>query len=191
MPTISIDGLTPSSAAELHRRLEEVAKSHSNQPMLLELISVAAEWVQSDQPASHPQPFNSGHPLAQDEPPTPVTPHSSEKRGNMRTAGDVIARIRWDAKLNGEDFEVTYLDRFKGEMKILFKEVDWDAPPFPQHRIQSFKFRGETVWDKRIPLDRVFGSRGDGSHIEDVLQNTSHGDGPLSDRANLESSEDI
>ena len=84
----------------------------------------------------------------------------------MRTASDVINRIKWDEMLPEEFFVVGYIDRFLGVKEESFgtfvwedlASVDYDVLAIPQHRIQYFKYKTEKVWDKNERLDIVFGS---------------------------------
>lgn len=135
--------------------------------MFLELLSECQEWIENKETtvASSIPKHVSEHQSKSVEEILPIQTVPHEKMKRMRTAEEVISRVRWDEKFEASDFVVVYLDRFLGEMETKFDQVDWDDPPFPQHRIQCFKHNGETVWDKRIPLDRVFGSRGDTSNI--------------------------
>ncbi|XP_066580579.1 leukocyte receptor cluster member 9 [Amia ocellicauda] len=89
----------------------------------------------------------------------------------MRTADDVISRIRWDPSLDSSLFSVGYLDRFLGLLEQPFAQFSWDAElcsvdcsqelAVPRHRIQYFNCGGRRVWDRAARLDRVFGSTGD------------------------------
>ena len=99
-----------------------------------------------------------------------------EKKGSMRTAADVISRVRWDPALPTEKFTIGYLDRFVGIIEKPFNVFSWenlatvapDVLAVPEHRIQYFKYLDEVVWDKMKQLDNVFGSRG-GKLIQDVI----------------------
>ncbi|XP_066580585.1 leukocyte receptor cluster member 9 isoform X2 [Amia ocellicauda] len=94
-----------------------------------------------------------------------------EKKPPMRTADDVIARIRWDPSLDASLFSVGFLDRFLGLLERPFSQFSWDAElcsvdcsqelAVPRHRIQYFNCGGRRVWDRAARLDRVFGSTGD------------------------------
>eukprot|EP00803_Ostreobium_quekettii_P002551 evm.model.scf_16.7 EVM.evm.TU.scf_16.7 scf_16:85314-90980(-) len=103
----------------------------------------------------------------------PATP----KKRPMREAKDVIHRIQWDPDLDVRDFAVGYLDRFLGVVEKPFAEFTWRdlatvgpaALAIPQHRIQYFKCRGEMVWSKVENFDNVFGSRGAGTTIDQVV----------------------
>jgi len=103
-------------------------------------------------------------------------PDKESKKGSMRTAADVISRIRWDPDLPTEKFTIGYLDRFVGIIEKPFSAFSWEdlatvAPnvlAVPEHRIQYFKYLDELVWDKAKQLDNVFGSRG-GKLIQDVI----------------------
>ena len=96
----------------------------------------------------------------------------------MRTAADVINRIKWDALLPEEFFVVGYLDRFLGVQEEAFTafcwedlaSLDWDVLAIPQHRIQYFKYKTEKVWDKSQRLDTVFGSTGSQVTILELME---------------------
>ena len=184
IPTLSFEGLPNAEAAELHQHLDGVASEHSGHPMLLTLISAAVQWTERGPSEKQKMQSTDQMPPVDVSSPSEITgAHVPpvQKMDRMRTAEDVISRIRWDDQLKGEDFVVVYLDRFTGEVETSFAEVDWADPPFPEHRIQCFKFRDVTVWDKRIPLDHVFGTRGEGLKIEDVLdRDRRHGGNLLS-----------
>ncbi|XP_062395439.1 leukocyte receptor cluster member 9 isoform X2 [Sardina pilchardus] len=93
-----------------------------------------------------------------------------EKKPRMRTADDVINRIRWDSAINSADFVVGHIDRFLGVLERPFDEFAWDTSvsdcdyseelALPRHRIQYFTYRGQRVWDRDNRTDRVFGSTG-------------------------------
>ncbi|XP_053546724.1 leukocyte receptor cluster member 9 isoform X2 [Bombina bombina] len=106
---------------------------------------------------------------------------TSEPKGKkppMKTALDVISRIRWDAMLPKECFSVGYLDRFLGIIEKPFSAFSWDdlasvsydVLAIPKHRIQYFKFKDLVVWDKSTRTDNVFGSAGSGMTILDVIE---------------------
>ena len=112
-----------------------------------------------------------------------VNPNSleegSKKKSSMKTASDVISRIKWDEELSPKDFSVGYLDRFVGIVEKSFTEFSWEDLAavdhfidlaIPRHRIQYFKYLGEIVWDKRNCTDKVFGSTGGKETIMDVMQ---------------------
>lgn len=102
----------------------------------------------------------------------------NEKKASMRTAEDVIKRIKWDPSLNPADFTVGYLDRFLGVIENNFTAFNWDDlasvdysdTAIPQHRIQYFKYKSVIVWDKTKRIDEVFGSTESGLTIKDVMQ---------------------
>lgn len=102
----------------------------------------------------------------------------STKKPSMRTAEDVINRIKWDSLLPEEFFVVGYLDRFLGVQEETFStfswedlaSVDYDVLAIPQHRIQYFKYKTEKVWDKNERLDIVFGSTGSKINIMDFME---------------------
>lgn len=83
--------------------------------------------------------------------------------GKLRTAADVLNRLRWDANMDSSDYIVGYEDRFIGaqeKMLDLWKSEQTDEDFIPQHRILYFKRRsdGVVVWERRTRLDDVFGS---------------------------------
>ncbi len=100
-----------------------------------------------------------------------------EKKSSMKTAEDVVKRIRWDGGLNAEDFVVGYTDRFKGIMEKAFSSFTWEDIAtadyhdlaIPKHRIQYFKYKKVKFWGKGERLDDMFGSTGSGKTITDVI----------------------
>ena len=46
------------------------------------------------------------------------TSEVEEKKASMKTAEDVISRIRWDEQLPKDDFIVGYIDRFVGKLQF-------------------------------------------------------------------------
>ena len=102
-----------------------------------------------------------------------------KKKPPMKTASDVISRIKWDEELSPKDFTVGYLDRFLGILEKCFADFSWEDLAsvdhfvdlaIPRHRIQYFKYLGEIVWDKRKRIDKVFGSTGSKETILDVKE---------------------
>ncbi|ERE50878.1 leukocyte receptor cluster member 9-like [Cricetulus griseus] len=121
------------------------------------------------------------HPGAPEPSPEVAQPEAGAKKPALRTAADVIRRIRWDPRLNPADFRVGYSDRFLGVQEEPFGAFCWDEPlaalgpgvlAVPQHRIRYFRFRGRLVWDRDSRTDLVFGSgsaAGRGPTILDAL----------------------
>lgn len=72
-----------------------------------------------------------------------------------------LNRIRWDTRLKGEDFTVSYLDRVtKKQIEAPYNQITIDGDYFhhnvnqiPMHRIRKIKYKGEGVWDKRKTKD--------------------------------------
>lgn len=143
LPNISFDGISQSDAVILFSKMVDIVRLR--RPMLKNLITAVSEWNLHD-----------------------VSSTSTE--GKMRTAGDILSRIQWDDRLNSASFSVLYLDRFEGLKSIAFEEVDWTDPVFPEHRIQAFLYEDVVVWDKRIGLDNVYGSRGSGVKFEQLME---------------------
>lgn len=121
------------------------------------------------------------HPGAPAPTPEVARPEAGSKKPALRTAADVIQRIRWDPRLDPADFSVGYTDRFLGVQEEPFCAFCWDEPlaalgpgvlAVPQHRIRYFRFRGRLVWDRASRTDLIFGSgsvTGRGPTILDAL----------------------
>lgn len=146
LPNISFEGIPQCEAVILYSKMVDLVQLR--RPMLKTLITAASEW--------------NLHGIS--SPPT---------EGKMRTAGDIVSRIQWDDQLDSASFCVLYLDRFEGLKSIAFEEVDWTDPAFPEHRIQAFLYEDIVVWDKRIGLDNVYGSRGSGVKFERFIERIS------------------
>ncbi|KAK1766755.1 hypothetical protein QBC33DRAFT_492712 [Phialemonium atrogriseum] len=102
---------------------------------------------------------NKGRKGAQTPPPLP----RMEPGKKLRTAADVMNRLRWDPGLDSGDYVVGYEDRFVGaQEKALdaWRTEQTDEEFIPQHRILYFKRKtdGVLVWEKRTRKDDVFGS---------------------------------
>lgn len=106
------------------------------------------------------------------------TEAENTKKSSMKTAGDVINRIQWDAEINKDYITVGYLDRFLGLKECEFNTFDWGdivcadlgSLAIPEHRICYFKYKNEIVWDKNQRLDDFFGSTGSNVTIHDVIK---------------------
>lgn len=74
-----------------------------------------------------------------------------------RLEKDALNRIRWDSRLDGRDFAISYLDRMEKELvETPYDSITIDGDYFhhnesqiPMHRIRTIKYRDEVVWDKR------------------------------------------
>ncbi|UNI22103.1 hypothetical protein JDV02_008024 [Purpureocillium takamizusanense] len=89
-------------------------------------------------------------------------------RGKLRSASDVMNRLRWDTAMDPGDYIVGYEDRFTGAREkplVQWKSEQTDEEFIPQHRILYFRCSstGNVIWERRTRLDHVFGS-GAGSH---------------------------
>lgn len=89
-------------------------------------------------------------------------PRPAGSGGKLRTAVDVLNRLRWDPILDSGDYLVGYEDRFVGAReKALdtWKSEQTDEEFIPQHRILYFKRRsdGAIVWERRTRKDEIFG----------------------------------
>ncbi|KAK3398576.1 2'-5' RNA ligase superfamily-domain-containing protein [Sordaria brevicollis] len=81
----------------------------------------------------------------------------------LRSAADVMNRLRWDSAIDSSDYLVGYEDRFLGVKERaldMWKTEQTDEEFIPQHRIVFFKRRsdGQVVWDRKTKKDEVFGS---------------------------------
>ncbi|CAH0055841.1 unnamed protein product [Clonostachys solani] len=81
----------------------------------------------------------------------------------LRTAVDVMNRLRWDPHMDSDDYIVGYEDRFTGTCEKsleMWKTDQTDEEFIPQHRILYFKRRSdnELVWERRTRIDKIFGS---------------------------------
>ncbi|KAK6819253.1 hypothetical protein RU639_008103 [Aspergillus parasiticus] len=81
----------------------------------------------------------------------------------LRSASDVLSRLRWDAEFDIEDYIVGYDDRFLGEREMpvgQWKADLTDEAFIPMHRILYFKRKsdGVKVWDRETRTDLLFGS---------------------------------
>jgi uncharacterized protein (UPF0248 family) len=90
------------------------------------------------------------------------TPRPSEA-ARLRSASDVMNRIRWDPAMDAGDYLVGYEDRFSGlrERPLeQWKREQTDEEFIPQHRIQYFKRRSDAtlVWERGARRDDIFGS---------------------------------
>ncbi|KAI9831949.1 MAG: hypothetical protein M1826_002677 [Phylliscum demangeonii] len=98
----------------------------------------------------------------------PARPPSPEvrqwtPRPKLRSARDVLHRLRWDESFADDTYIVGYEDRFRGVLEVAL--ADWldeqtEEDFIPQHRILYFRRQsdGERIWDKHEKLDLVFGS---------------------------------
>jgi uncharacterized protein (UPF0248 family) len=105
--------------------------------------------------------------------------NNSNKRKGLTPASEVLRRIKWDYALDPSDFIVRYYDRM--EDQIL--SCDFSAPnasvqgkeeafvfAIPEHRIAAVQYKQQTVWEKELRLDLVFGSmHGNGVTIDVVV----------------------
>jgi len=69
---------------------------------------------------------------------------------------------------------------------------DYDVLAIPKHRIQYFKYRGTTIWDKPSRLDNVFGSTGSGITLSSFVVDSSASvvQDPSGQQANEDEDED-
>eukprot|EP00980_Cylindrotheca_fusiformis_P018677 scaffold6219_cov146-Cylindrotheca_fusiformis.AAC.12 len=93
---------------------------------------------------------------------------SPERKVKLRTASDVIARLKWsfDDLYTAQNSIVGYDCRIHGPMEKCvddFAGID-EGGDIPEHRIQYFRLKGERnfenliFWDRLARVDRLFGS---------------------------------
>jgi len=156
-------------------RLDHFLRIESQSSRSLVCRAVAAkQWLEDHRvlPAvAGPQSAKKSSKATKKQKPVENDDGSAAPKKKMRTAEDVIKRIRWQQGLKSEDFSVGYLDRFLGVQEKEFGAFSWDdiatlddyaVLAIPKHRIQYFKYRGNVIWDKPSRLDNVFGSTGSG-----------------------------
>jgi uncharacterized protein (UPF0248 family) len=83
------------------------------------------------------------------------------KAPRMKTSEEVYNRIKWNPDYDPDDFVIGYEDRFVGIQEAKLSTFDRDVTSetfIPWHRVMYFKRQDEVVWDRRIRMDKVFGS---------------------------------
>ncbi|XP_041350525.1 uncharacterized protein LOC121369484 [Gigantopelta aegis] len=189
-PTISIrsSSLSEDNQLDLTQLLKTESQEMVNTFMISELVSIAKQWL-------HGSGMRAGKVTRQTDDIIETPSHKpgknrkkkkkkqvkdddiEEKKPSMKTAEDVIKRILWDDHLQRDDFMVGYLDRFRGIVEKYFSAFSWEdiatvdnnVLAIPKHRIQYFKYKDVTIWDKGERLDNVFGSTGSKITITDVI----------------------
>ena len=74
-----------------------------------------------------------------------------------RLEKDALNRIKWDSRLYGQRFSITYVDRVaKKRLEAPYSSITMDGDFFhhnesqiPMHRIRTINYGGVVVWDKR------------------------------------------
>ena len=86
----------------------------------------------------------------------PIFPKENQyiKGKSLRSASEVMGRVRWNFKQHKKNFEVAYVDRFKGQIWVPFTK--FDSGNIPEHRIEAFSYRGDIIWSKSSHIDRIF-----------------------------------
>ena len=110
---------------------------------------------------------------------------TATKKSKLRTAGDVMSRLRWESIDGGEseksDIILGYIDRIEGPMEKNVKDyvsAKHGIGDLPEHRIQYFRKNNldsagidsipsaevatAILWDRNGRVDKIFGS-GNGS----------------------------
>ncbi|KAK1979376.1 endonuclease/Exonuclease/phosphatase [Colletotrichum cereale] len=90
-----------------------------------------------------------------------ATARKPEGAGKLRTALDVLNRLRWDPDMDSNDFLIGYEDRFLGpQEKALsaWKSEQTHEEFIPQHRILWFKRQSDDVivWHRSERIDLLF-----------------------------------
>ncbi|KAF2723063.1 hypothetical protein K431DRAFT_283229 [Polychaeton citri CBS 116435] len=102
-----------------------------------------------------------------------LTTAPDTKGPRLRTAQDVLDRLRWDPSIKLDEYRVGYLERFEGikEMPVAQWVRETTEEEFiPQHRIKFVKRvvgdgQQEVVWDRDERVDKLFGSGVTGSSV--------------------------
>ncbi|KIW19186.1 hypothetical protein PV08_03480 [Exophiala spinifera] len=95
-----------------------------------------------------------------------TSPAVSTPTSRMRSAQDVLERLKWDDSLDLSKYIIGYLERFNGIQEM--PATRWISEPteeewIPQHRIRYFKQVDESgkqsiVWDRDNRIDKIFGA---------------------------------
>ena len=84
----------------------------------------------------------------------------SKSNPKLRTASDVMSRLRWDSRYDPTEICVGYTDRIHGPMEKALCDFKVGGD-IPEHRIQYFRFSETTtalLWDRLSRQDCIFGS---------------------------------
>jgi uncharacterized protein (UPF0248 family) len=94
----------------------------------------------------------------------------AETKRKLRTAADVISRLKWDSDSFGDSQDDSvffgYSDRIHGpsERRCLQDYVPASqGGDIPEHRINYFRIGNSVLWDRRSRLDKIFDNSGDGT----------------------------
>ena len=139
--------------AQAQAHLIEIEKEKADED--LQRITRAKEIEMYTKPKTTTSSKGRRSPPTGNEPKTPIP--------KLRTASDVLERLRWDPGFETSHFSIGYLERFDGikEMPVDFWiQESTDEEFIPQHRIKYFKRvgSGEVVWSREGRTDRIFGS---------------------------------
>lgn len=82
----------------------------------------------------------------------------------MKTAQQILSRIRWDESLAADEFEVGYYDRVEHEIiRVTFREINFpqddhfsfevvdeneDIHSIPYHRVKEIYQNGKLIWHR-------------------------------------------
>lgn len=98
--------------------------------------------------------------------PSPPLTAPLSKGSKLRSAQDVLDRLRHDPALKNGTYYIGYLERFEGIREMLadsWISESTDEYWIPQHRIKYVRRedgdgRSLVVWDRERRIDRIFGS---------------------------------
>lgn len=90
-------------------------------------------------------------------------------KNKLRTASDIISRLRWDASqvIESSAILIGYMDRIEGPMEKAVKDFISASTggDIPEHRILYFRrstgnsqHNRHVLWDRVGRVDRIFGS---------------------------------
>lgn len=82
------------------------------------------------------------------------------RRDRLRPAREVLARLRWDPRVDPSGYQVGWEDRERG-LRFTPLLVFLAEGRVPTHRVREIRGPGGVVWDREARLDRV------GDHLDD------------------------
>ena len=92
-----------------------------------------------------------------------------EAKRKLRTAADVISRLKWDHSFGDrkEDLVLGFTDRIHGPLEKSLQDYvpASQGGDIPEHRINYFRLGADIIWDRRSRFDKIF----TGSGKEDAI----------------------
>lgn len=177
-------------ASSATQDLRAIAQSHLNE---IE-ADLAAEAIQQETTArdlqryskvkrsDRPKPSSSTSSSTLANLPSPLDPEDIlTSKPKLRSAQDVLDRLRHDSSFNLSEYHVGYLERFEGIKEMPARSwisESTDEEWIPQHRIRYIKHVNssgakEIVWDRDTRMDRIFGSGNPMNGAEDGAEDQS------------------